>query len=94
MYKQITLNIRYDIPDKDWVKILDVYKSMDGWLEGNELPCWYDTEDDARYILASAEPSGILLYGELESDLWTGWLTVLCSKLTLVLGRPVHDAEM
>ena len=94
MEHTITLNIRYDIPESEWQKVSEVYKTMDGWLEGQQLPSWYGTEDDPNYICASVEPGGIQFVGKLESALWTGWLTVLCSRLTLALGREIHDAEM
>jgi hypothetical protein len=94
MNQSITLNIRYDIPESEWKKIGDVYKTMDGWLEGKELPSWYGTEEDPQHISASVEPGGINFSGKLETDLWTGWLTVLCARLTMALGREVHDAEM
>ena len=94
MNKSITLNIRYDISESEWEKIGEVYRSMDGWLEGQQSPCWYGVEGDLRYIWASVEPSGVLFEGEIETRLWIGWLTVLCAKLTLALQREVHDAEM
>ncbi|MFV0664013.1 hypothetical protein [Denitromonas sp.] len=94
MNQQITLNIRYDIPDEEWEKIGEVYRSMDGWLDGQEYPYWYGTESDPRYISASVEPGGIQFCGEIEPDIWVGWLTVLCAKLTQALGREIHDAEM
>lgn len=94
MNQSITLNIRYDIPESEWKKIGDVYRCMDGWLEDQQSPYWYGTEADPQYIWASVEPGGIQFVGEIEPSLWTGWLTVLCAKLTLALGREIHDAEM
>jgi hypothetical protein len=94
MHQSITLNVPYDLPDEDWDKIGAVYKSMDGWLESQDGPLWYGTDRDARYIYASVEPSGLLIEGQIDPMLWTGWITVLCARLTLTLGREVHDAEM
>ncbi len=94
MHQSITLNVPHDLTDEEWAKVAAVYASMDGWREGEALPTWYGTEADQAYIIASAEPSGLLLEGLLEPDLWTGWLTVLCARLSLALGREVHDAEM
>ena len=94
MHHSITLNIPYDLPDADWHKIAAVYKSMDGWLENPDGPSWYGTDQDARYIYASVEPSGLVIEGEIDAILWTGWITVICARLSLALGREVHDAGM
>jgi hypothetical protein len=90
----VTLNVRYDIPEEEWAKILDVYRSMDGWLEGAGIASWYGSEHDSRFIIASVEPSGILLEAQIEPDLWASWVTVLCARLTNALGREVQDAEL
>jgi len=94
MRQSITLNIRYDIPEDEWQKIDTVYRSMDGWFDSQDVSRWYGMKDAPRHILASVEPGGILFEGEMESGLWTGWLTVLCARLTMALGREVHDVEM
>lgn len=94
MHQSITLNVPYDLPEADWQKIAAVYKSMDGWLENEISPAWYGTDKDHRYIWASVEPSGLLIEGEIDPGLWTGWISVLCAKLTHALGREIHDAEM
>jgi hypothetical protein len=93
MKQSITLNIRYDIPENEWEKIAEVYRSMDGWLEGQKDAYWYGTEIDGQYIWASVEPSGLQFGGNIEPGIWVGWLTVLCARLTIALGRTVHDAE-
>ncbi|MFZ6757896.1 hypothetical protein ACO0K9_11865 [Undibacterium sp. Ji50W] len=94
MFQTITINLPIDMPASDWEKVSKVYREMDGWIENSEWPCWYGKEGSDRYISASAEPSGLLFDGEMEPGLWTAWFTVLCARLTLALGRPVHDAEM
>lgn len=92
--QEITLNIPYDLSEKEWESVAAVYASLDGWLGAPDVPAWYGREGDARHISASVEPSGIQFYGELEAPLWTGWLTVLCARMSLALGREVHDAEV
>ena len=94
MIQQITINIRYDIPDNEWDIIGKVYRSMDGWLGADDLPRWFGYDNDPRNISASVEPGGILFSGQMEAGLWTAWLTVLCARLSLALGREIHDAEM
>lgn len=93
MNHEITLNVRYDIPEREWQIVSDIYRSMDGWLAAEDLPRWYGTEDDEKYILASVEPGGIQFGGKIEAALWTSWLTVLCARLSVALGREIHDVE-
>jgi hypothetical protein len=90
----ITLNIPQDLSDEGWEKISEVYKSMDGWIEGKDFPYWYGTEEDDRYISVSFEPSGLLFSGKVNDDLWVGWLTQMCAKLSIALGIEVYDATM
>ena len=90
----ITLNLPYDLTDDEWAKVDAVYRSMDGWLNHPSEPFWYGVQGDPRSISASSEPSGLLLEGVIEHHLWTGWLTVLCARLTLSLNREICDAEM
>jgi hypothetical protein len=91
---EITLNIRYDIPESEWKIVSDIYRSMDGWLESDDLPRWYGTEKDAKYIWASVEPSGIQFVGQMDAAMWTAWTTVLCARLSVALGREIYDAGM
>lgn len=70
-----------------------VYKSMPGWLESDDLPRWFGTEDDETYVWASVEPGGVVLEGRMNAAAWEDWLTNLCERLSKALGRPVQDAE-
>lgn len=90
--QDITLNVPIDLTEAEWAKIGEVYKSMDGWTEVVPGPAWYGKEGDPQWIWASAEPSGLQFCGNLESAHWISWITVLCARLTLALGREVHDA--
>jgi hypothetical protein len=94
MHQSITLNVPYDLPQDDWAKILSVYQSLDGWIEGADWPSWYGNEGDERFITVSSEPSGLLFTAQMDQKLWTAWVSVLCSRLTQALGREVRDAEM
>ena len=91
---QITLNIRYDIPENEWNLIGNVYRSMDGWLDSQDLTHWYWDDKYPMYISASMEPGGIHFVGQVGANLWTSWLTFLCARLSIALGREIHDAEM
>jgi len=94
MNHEITLNVRYDIPEREWQIVSEIYRNMDGWLGSEDLPRWYGLEDDEKYIWASVEPGGIQFRGKMEAALWASWLTVLCSRLSIALGREIHDAEI
>jgi len=92
--KNITLNLPYTLSKEEWDKVEKVFKELDGWMNHEQYAYWYGEEDDDRYITASVEPSGLLLSGKIEDDLWTSWLTMLCAKLSVALDREVYDAEM
>lgn len=75
------------------MKVQAIYESMDGWSSGQAVPCWFGSLDSSEYVAASVEPSGLVLAGHLDPLLFRGWVTKLCAKLTLALGREVYDAE-
>lgn len=90
----ITLNQRYDWPESDWQKAYAVYQTMPGWQSSQAIPCWFGGQGDAQYIVASVEPSGLVVEAQLDTALWVGWLTMFCARLSLALGREVYDAEV
>lgn len=94
MNHRITLNIRYDQPQDEWDAVMKVYESMPGWLGAVDLPRWYGTEDEARYVSASVEPGGVVFEARMEPELWKHWIEELCTRLSAGLGRSVHDAEL
>ncbi|AXQ27972.1 hypothetical protein D0B54_04460 [Solimonas sp. K1W22B-7] len=94
MEQSITLNLPYDLTDAEWSKVGDVYREMGDWIEGQDLPCWFGPLDSARFIAASVEPSGLQIAGNMNPELFRGWVTKLCAKLTAALGREVYDAEV
>jgi len=50
MNQSITLNLPHDLAEANWVKVMVVYRSMDGWVEGEELPCWFGTLNATQYV--------------------------------------------
>jgi hypothetical protein len=94
MQHAITLNIPIDSPPGDWDAIARVYPTLPGWLATTEWPSWFGQEGDPRFISVSAEPSGLLFTCEADNDFWTGWVSVLCARLSLALGREVRDASI
>lgn len=93
MEQSITLNMPYDLSDAEWASVSAVYREMDGWIDGQALPCWFGPLDSPNFIAASIEPSGLQISGCLEPLLFRGWVTKLCAKLTRALGREIYDAE-
>ena len=94
MSQSITLNLPYDLTESEWAKVLSVYESMNEWVPAQSVPCWFGPLDGATYLAASVEPGGLLLEGNVDPLLFRGWVTKLCAKLTLALGREVYDAEV
>lgn len=93
----ITLSLPYDLTEKQWKIVDEVFRSLDGWLGcklDDNTPQWYGTVSSKQYVWASVEPSGLLVEGNLEQALWTGWISVLCARFSLRLGVEVRDAEM
>ena len=92
----ITLSLPYDLSPNQWEIVLAVFRSMDGWIDDDatDIPRWYGRETDDRFISASVEPSGLLLEGNLEPVHWTGWISVLCSRLSRELDMEIRDAEL
>ena len=94
MSQSITLNLPSDLADSEWAKVMAVYESMDDWVPEQAVPCWFGPLDSPKYLAASVEPSGLLLEGNIDPLLFRGWVTKLCAKLTVALGREVYDAEV
>jgi hypothetical protein len=95
--QSITLNLPINLTDQQWAKVGEVYASLDGWRGTHPVsgsPHWYGFESDAQFIGASAEPSGLLIEGNVDSRLWVGWISVMCARLSLALNMEIHDAEM
>lgn len=91
----ITLSLPYDLTDEQCAAVDEVYRSMDGWIgyaSADGLPQWYGSESEERFVTASVEPSGLQIDGRLPPAEWTGWISVLCSRLSLALGMEIHDA--
>lgn len=92
----ITLNLPYDLSESEWNKVEEVYRSIDGYLApvDGSCPSWFGEEGSSRFICVSIEPSGLLCEGVIGTPLWCGWVSLLCARLSLALGREIRDAEM
>ena len=93
----ITLNLPHDLTPAQWKSVAEVFESMDGWIgvsTTDNTPQWYGRDGDERFIWGSVEPSGLLLFGNLEPAHWTGWISVLCARLSLSLQMEIRDVTM
>lgn len=90
MRKTIALNLSYDLSDADWRKVVAAYQQMDGWIEYTDTPYWFGTENDERYIASSVTRNGLIaMTGNIDDTVWENWITALCARLSLTLGRKI-----
>ncbi|WP_379163153.1 hypothetical protein [Paenibacillus sp. sgz5001063] len=88
------LNIWGHLPDEVWDKVADIYKSMPGWIGyRNGIPYWFGQEDDAVFIEASVEPSGLSFYAQMDQSDWDSWIERFKSEATKALGFNVGEPE-
>lgn len=86
----VNLNIHYTMPDKLWEEISRVYASMPYWAGEEGQPCWKGENID---LLASMEPGGLQIYGEMPEEIWGNWYSRLKEKLTAALGYEIGEPE-
>ena len=89
-HHDINLNIHYTMPDDLWKKLSEVYASMPYWVEEEKSPCWRAENID---LMASVEPSGIQIFGEMPEEIWEIWYSELQEKLTTALGYEIGEPE-
>lgn len=86
----INLNIHYSAPDDIWDRINEVYENMPYWAGADPLPHWIGENID---LIASIEPSGIQILGEMPESIWKDWYKNLKDNLTKVLGYEIGEPE-
>ena len=89
-HHDINLNIHYTMSDDLWKKLSEVYASMPYWAEEEKSPCWRAENID---LVASVEPSGIQIFGEMPEEIWEIWYSELKEKLTTALGYEIGEPE-
>jgi len=91
----VTLNIPSNMPPVSWTKLAEVYESMPGWKGHVEdgCPVWYPDGPEKGEIVASVEPSGLLLEASVSESTWNSWLSDFMRRTTAALGFTVRDAE-
>ncbi|PHQ80335.1 MAG: hypothetical protein COB66_05010 [Coxiella sp. (in: Bacteria)] len=72
---EMNLNIRYDMSDDIWDKVINkTYPKTQG-VKGVDdgIPYWFSTHNDDKFLSASVEPSGLHIKGLMREDEWTIW---------------------
>lgn len=88
------LNIWYYLPDEVWGKVTKIYETMPGWIGyKNGIPYWFGQEDDAVFIMASVEPSGLSFYAQMSNSEWSSWIERFKLEATKVVGFDVGEPE-
>ncbi len=98
-----TYNIHYfRMDDSHWEALGRVYEQLPefiGYSDG--CPCWFGLEDDteeksdvpAKYLWATAEPSGLLIEGYLSPSDWARWQVAFLALASAAVGFTVKPAE-
>ncbi len=100
-YESRNLNIKYDLPDRIWENISEVYKEMEGWLGygnghvGEEgIPYWFSFNEEEKCINASVEPIGLQFSAfNMDEQDWENWLKKIKNIATKILGFKVGELE-
>ena len=88
------LNIHYSLPDEIWDKVVSIYPNMPYWGKFvNGCPMWDNTNDSAKFIEASVEPSGLQFYAEFPKEEWDAWFNLFKEQATKALGYTVGEPE-
>lgn len=69
--------------ETDWAKLSQIYESLPSWQGQGEhgCPCWFSKSEEAPFLFASVEPSGLQVIGVLGEAEWTKWSDKFVSKL-------------
>jgi hypothetical protein len=61
--------------DMHWEKLLEIYARLPEWRGASEdgCACWYGTTEVFPHLIASVEPSGLHITGELELERLDEW---------------------
>lgn len=87
------LNISYNVSDKTWEKINNLYEKMPNWSgKMNGIPTWYGQEEE-KIIECSVEPSGLQFYAVLPEEEWEWWITKFKNQASDLLGYKIGEPE-
>ena len=94
---EFQLNLHYDLPTEEWQKVARVFKSMEGYIDrtgcSEDYPSWFGEDGSEKFIALKVEASGFAISSRMNEGVWTAWITKLCARLSLALGKEVHITE-
>lgn len=91
------LNIKADLSDEVWDKVMSIFEKMEGWVGFDEqegAPYWFSFDESKKYISTSSEPSGLLFFGKMEQKEWNQWISEFKTTSTKILGFKVGEPEL
>lgn len=64
-----------DFEPEDWEILQRAYENLPGWAGVGEhgCSCWFGTSESAPFLVASVEPSGPIVTGILDEQVWNEW---------------------
>lgn len=70
--------------EADWKRLQEAYELLPGWagIGSHGCPCWFSRGEEAPYLVASVEPSGLQVSGVLRKQEWQSWREALEAKLS------------
>jgi hypothetical protein len=69
--------------EAEWQQLMRLYETLPAWEGEGEhrCSCWFGKSESAPYLLASVEPSGLVVTGVLQEREWERWHTQFVSAI-------------
>jgi hypothetical protein len=69
--------------EAEWKQLLSMFEALPAWQGEGEhgCSCWFGKAEVAPYLLASVEPSGLLVTGVLGKQEWEQWHSGFVARL-------------
>jgi hypothetical protein len=79
--------------DANWVELDRIYRALPGWVGYvDQIPYWFGArEQSPPWLLASIEPPGLQVYGELRIEDWRAWHEAFFARIQQLPGRNLED---
>lgn len=72
-----------EFSEVEWQQLLRLFETLPAWQGEGEhgCSCWFGRSEKTPYLLASVEPSGLLVTGVLGEKEWEQWHTLFFAGL-------------
>ncbi|RQP21155.1 hypothetical protein [Piscinibacter terrae] len=69
--------------EAEWKQLLRTFEALPAWQAQGEhgCSCWFNRLEESPYLLASVEPSGLLVTGVLGKQEWEQWNSEFVANL-------------